>query len=123
MAEGSTSWFEREVPDVARAQQFYGAVLPWTFQPMEGMEDGYVIVQVAGEGIGAVLKSDSGDPAGRATRLYFDVADLEDTLARVAPAGGAVEQERMEVPGGTWIGAALDPFGNRIGFVTNKPAR
>jgi predicted enzyme related to lactoylglutathione lyase len=123
MAEGSISWFETEVPDVARAQQFYGAVLPWTFHPMEGMEDGYLIAEVAGQGIGAVLKSDAAEPSGRATRLYFDVDDLEDTLARVGPAGGTVQQERMEVPGGSWIGAALDPFGNRIGFVTTNTAK
>jgi uncharacterized protein len=123
MAEGSFSWFEMEVPDVARAQQFYGAVYPWTFRPMEGMEDGYVIVQVEGLGIGALLKSDAAEPSGRAIRLYFDVDDLEDRLARVGPAGGTVEQERMEVPGGSWIGAALDPFGNRIGFVTTNTAK
>jgi predicted enzyme related to lactoylglutathione lyase len=121
MTDGSISWFEIDVPDVARAQQFYGAVLPWTFQGMEGYE-GYLIVQVGGLGIGAIQTSDAGDTAGRGVTLYFEVSDLEDALGRVAPAGGTVEQERMEVPGGQWIGTARDPFGHRIGFVTNNAA-
>jgi predicted enzyme related to lactoylglutathione lyase len=31
---GSMTWFEMGVPDVAKAQQFYGTLLGWTFEPM-----------------------------------------------------------------------------------------
>jgi len=122
MADGAITWWELDVPDVAKAQAFYAAVTPWTFQPMEGYE-GYVIVNLAGAGIGALQASDAGEPAGRSVRQYVEVADLEDTLARVKQAGGAVDQERMEVPGPQWIGLARDPFGLKIGFVTNNAAK
>jgi uncharacterized protein len=122
MADGAVSWFELDVPDVGRGQEFYGSVLPWTFQPMEGYE-GYVIVQVDGTGLGGLQASDAGQPSGRAVTLYFQVADLEDTLSRVKQGGGTVEQERMQVPGESWIGLARDPFGLKVGFVTNNPAR
>lgn|SRR6266545_4670366 len=121
MADGAVSWWELDVPDVARAQEFYGAVCPWTFQAMEGYE-GYVIVQVDGNGIGALQASESGAPSGRGVTLYFLVGDLEDTLERVRQGGGTVEQERMPVPGDQWIGLARDPFGTKIGFATNNPA-
>jgi uncharacterized protein len=121
--DGQLSWFEIDVPDVASAQRFYGAVLPsWSLQPMEGYE-GYVIVTVGEAGIGALQQSTDGDPSGRGTRDYFLVTDLEDTLARVRQNGGQVEQERMPVPGDQWIGTARDPYGNRIGFATNNPAK
>ena len=120
-ADGSITWWEIDVPDVGRAQEFYGAVTPWTFQPMEGYE-GYVIVNNEGAGIGALQASQDGAPSGGGIRLYVQVANLEDTLARVRQAGGTVEQERMEVPGGSWIGTGRDPFGNRVGFVTTNPA-
>lgn len=122
MVDGAISWWEIDVPDVGRAQQFYGAVCPWTFQPMEGYE-GYVIVQVEGTGIGGLQASDAGEPSGRGVTLYIQVADLEDTLERARQAGGAVEQGRMPVPGDQWMGLARDPFGLKIGFVTNNPAK
>ena len=121
-ADGATTWWEIDVPDIAQAQQFYGAVTPWTLQPMEGFE-GYVIVNVDGVGVGALQASTDGDPSGRATRLYIQVVDLEDTLARVRQAGGAVDQERMQIPGDQWIGTGRDPSGTKIGFVTNNPAK
>jgi uncharacterized protein len=122
MADGAITWWELDVADVGRAQQFYGDVCPWTFQPMEGYE-GYVIVQVQGTGIGALQASDAGEPSGCGVRLYVEVADLEDTIERVRRAGGTVEQERMQVPGDQWIAMARDPFGLKIGFVTNNPAQ
>lgn len=122
MAEGAVTWWEIDVPDAAQAQKFYEAVSPaWTFQPMEGFE-GYVIVNVAGTGVGALQTSTDSEPSGRGTRLYVEVPNLENTLARVREGGGRVEQERMPIPGDQWIGTARDPFGNRIGFVTNNPA-
>jgi predicted enzyme related to lactoylglutathione lyase len=123
MAEGSNSWWEIDVADVDRAKQFYGSVLPaWTLKPMEGFE-GYVIVEVGGAGIGAIQASEDGNGATRGVRLYFDVSDLEDTLARVKQGGGTVEQERMQIPGDAWIGTSRDPFGNKIGFVTTSAAK
>lgn len=122
MAEGAVTWWEIDVPDAAKARQFYETVCPaWTLQPMEGME-GYVIVNVEGVGVGALQASTDGEPSGRGTRLYAEVSNLEDTLARVQQSGGKVERERMPIPGDQWIGTARDPFGNRIGFVTNNQA-
>src|ERR1700716_34597 len=103
MADGAIGWFELNVPDIARATKFYGAILPWKLQAMEGY-DGYVIVNVGENGIGALQASEAADPAGRATTLYFEVTDLEDTLERVKAEGGTVLQDRMEVPGPMWIG-------------------
>ena len=122
MADGAITWFELDVPDIAGAQEFYGAVCPWTFQPMEGYE-GYAIIQVEGSGVGALQASDAGQPSGRAVRQYVQVADLEDTLARVERGGGSVDQGRMPVPGDQWLALARDPYGLKIGFVTNNAAR
>jgi predicted enzyme related to lactoylglutathione lyase len=122
VADGAIGWWEIDVPDIGRAQQFYGAVTPWNLQPMEGFA-GYVIVNIGGVGVGALQETKDGGPSGRGTRLYIEVSDLEDTLARCGQSGGTVEQERMSVPGDQWIGTARDPFGNRIGFVTSNPAK
>ena len=119
MPDGAINWWEIDVPDIGKATAFYSAITNWQLAPMEGFE-GYVIVNAGGVGIGALQASQDGDPSGRGTRLYVEVSDLEDTVARVRQAGGTVEQERMPVPGDQWIATARDPFGNRIGFATNN---
>ncbi|HXM54165.1 MAG TPA: VOC family protein [Candidatus Dormibacteraeota bacterium] len=121
MADGAIGWWEIDVPDIERAQQFYGAVCPWMLQPMEGYA-GYVIVNVSGQGIGALQASEGGEPSGRGVTLYVDVPDLEATLEKAKREGATVLQERMEVPGPSWIGLIKDPFGTKIGFVTTNRA-
>ena len=121
MADGEITWWELDVPDVQGAQQFYGAITPWSFETMQGFES-YVIVKNGDRQIGAIQASDAGEPAGRRVMLYVEVSDLEDTLRRAAAAGGTVEQERQEVPGNQWFGLVRDPFGLRIGFLTSNPA-
>ena len=122
MADGAISWWEIDVPDIGKATAFYSAIPGWQLAPMEGYE-GYVIVNAGGVGIGALQASQDAEPAGRGTRLYIEVSDLEDALARVQQGGGTVEQGRMPVPGDQWVGTARDPFGNRIGFATNNAAK
>lgn len=122
MANGSFSWFEIEVPDAAAGMSFYGSVYGWTFHEMEGSGGGYQMIHVGDQAIGALQASENGDPSGRATRDYFDVDDLEGALDRVREGGGSVQQERMEIPGGQWIGVATDPWGQAIGFVTSNAA-
>jgi predicted enzyme related to lactoylglutathione lyase len=122
MADGSVSWIELNVPDIDKATAFYGSVFPWKLAPMEGYA-GYVIINdTAGTGVGALQASEDGDPSGRGATVYFLVANLEDALSRVKAGGGTVEQERMEVPGGQWIGTFKDPFGLKVGMVTNNAA-
>lgn len=122
MADGAVSWWEIDVPDIQKGTAFYSAITNWKLAPMEGYE-GYVIATLGESGIGALQASQDPDPAGRGTRIYIEVSDLEDTLAKVRQAGGTVQQERMEIPGGGWIGTGLDPFGNRIGFLTTNAAK
>ncbi len=121
MADGNITWFEINVPDVGRAQQFYGAVFPWEFAPMPDYPT-YVIVSAAGAQVGALQGSEDPDPSGRGVTVYGQVADLEASLESARSGGGTVTQERMEVPGGQWIALIRDPFGLQIGLVTNNPA-
>jgi uncharacterized protein len=121
MADGTITWWELDVPDIERAKLFYGAILPWHFESMEGF-DGYVLIRAGGNQIGALQASDSGEPSGRRFTVYAQVADLEDTLDRARRAGGTVEVERHEVPGNQWFGQVRDPFGLTIGFLTSNPA-
>jgi predicted enzyme related to lactoylglutathione lyase len=122
MADGEVNWFEFDYPKAStdQAKQFYGTVFSdWKLAPFEGMPD-YVIINVADKGIGALQGSDDPQPAGRHMTNYILVGDLEGTLGKVSSNGGKVLQERMEVPGPQWIGIFEDPFGLKVGVVTNN---
>jgi uncharacterized protein len=121
MADGEITWFELDVPDPASAKTFYSAVLGWSIDPYPEMPT-YQFVNVGEKMIGALQQSDKAAPSGRGVTLYFQVADLEGTLARAKSAGGTVEAERHEVPGGQWFGQFRDPFGQLVGLLTSNPA-
>ncbi|HEX2040970.1 MAG TPA: VOC family protein [Acidimicrobiales bacterium] len=85
--EGGLGYYTLEVPDLARAQAFWGALLGWAFQG--GVEQG-----------AHVLDSDppGGLHGGHATARtvpYFRVADAEAAAARVRELGGRVEEAAL----------------------------
>jgi predicted enzyme related to lactoylglutathione lyase len=120
MAQDHIVWFEIDVPDAEKASAFYSAVFGWTFDSMPGME-GYPMAKAGEKMLGALQASEDAEPAGRGVRLYFEVDDLEAAVERVRSAGGTVESERHEIPGG-WIALVNDPFGQKLGLWTGKPA-
>lgn len=52
--------------------------------------------------------------------LYFAVADLEATLARVRAAGGIIDEPIGTMPWGERLFYARDPFGSRLCFVDER---
>lgn len=120
VANGQVTWWEIPVPDLEKGKAFYGAVFDWTFQNFGGS---YEMIHNDGEMIGA-LDGTPHESIGDGVALYFRVADLEDTLARVLRAGGSVVHERVEIGGEMgWSATFRDPDGFRIGLWTGSPAK
>lgn len=104
---GRPSHFEIGVADTDRAQEFYGELFGWEFEPTPH---------------GARIKT-SGIPGGfhREDReanmqVYFTVPDLDEAAKRVVELGGKVDQAGEEEPGGgRWLYSCWDdqgvPFG------------
>lgn len=109
---GVPCWVDLTVSDVPKAQEFYAAVLGWTFQDDEGT--GYSIAQVQGHaaaGIGPTPQP--GIPS--AWTLYFAADDAEATAAAVTGAGGTLLLPPGDVgPLGRLLVAA-DPTGAVFG--------
>lgn len=80
---GELTWFEMGVPDAARAQSFYGALLGWRFESMG--ESGAVIHTAQGR---AGLHP--GDDA-RQIVTYFGVDDIEASVQQVRELGGQAD--------------------------------
>jgi predicted enzyme related to lactoylglutathione lyase len=52
--------------------------------------------------------------------FYFAVSNLEETFARVEPAGGTIEGPIATMPWGERMFYAQDPVGSRISFVDER---
>ena len=53
---------------------------------------------------------------------YFGVADIEEARDAAKAAGGTINHDVHEVPGGDFIFVATDPAGAPVGFVGPKGA-
>src|SRR3954447_19950840 len=90
--------YEISASDVDRAQRFWSGVLGWEFGE-NVMPEGEYRMARTGEQSGAAVSS-SGSP-GNPT-VYFNVDDLEASLAKVRDLGGSAE-EKSPVPGMGWF--------------------
>ncbi|MBM3689693.1 MAG: VOC family protein [Actinobacteria bacterium] len=107
-------WFEIPVLDLARAVEFYEAVLGVTLE--RRVIDGHeMAVFLEPEGaVGALAHGESYVPSLDGSRVYFAVPDVADTLGRAVAAGGQVLYPVTEVEPGVRVAEFADCEGNRI---------
>lgn len=118
---GQIAWWEIRVPDMDPAKAFYSTVFDATaIEPFEG----YVMLAGAdGQPFGALEATTEPVPSDSYQRTYFSTDDLEATLAGIELAGGTVDKPRELISEEFgWWAQARDPFGNRLGLCTSKPA-
>lgn len=109
---GEHSWHELTSPDHHAAFDFYAALFGW--EKLQEHDMGpmgtYLIYGLNGEPLGGMMKPmDNGQ--GSAWLSYVHVKDVNQTAKKVKSAGGQIINGPMEVPGGDWIIAAVDPQG------------
>ena len=114
-------WNELLSNDLAGARAFYARHFGFEFNnamPMGPMGD-YCFIDHHGQCLGAVMqKPDSIARSG--WRMYFRVPDIDTARDAIASAGGTVQSEPHEVPGGDWVVHALDPQGAFFGLVGQR---
>ena len=104
---------EYEVTDLERAQTFYQGLFGWDFRPFM---DGMVVFGQGETHIGGLQKVEKISP-GISPSLWFQVASLEESLAKVKALGGTTPHEILVIPGNMQTVAVLDPDGNQVGLV------
>ncbi len=127
MRTGVVGWHELNTTDQPGAWSFYSDLFGWRHASSFDMgEDGvYFMFRQADEPQDAA----AGGMSEMAKRLnvpphwlyYFNVADLDGALERVAAGGGQVQNGPMDVPGGGRIAQCMDPQGGA--FALFEPAR
>jgi predicted enzyme related to lactoylglutathione lyase len=109
------------VADINAAAAFYGGVLG---DPGRRISPGRHYFGCGGTILACFdprSDGDSWDARPNPDHMYFAVADLEDSLARVrAQPGGVVHREIETQPWGERSFYCSDPFGNKLCFVDER---
>jgi predicted enzyme related to lactoylglutathione lyase len=114
---GHGNWHDLGVADPQAALEFYGALFGWTVsraQPM-GPEMIYNIIACKGRDIGGIFNDAS--VTAPAWCVYFGAASINQAVATVKSAGGGVEHDPAEVPGGAFVTHCHDGRGGRFALV------
>lgn len=108
-----------EIPakDTAKAREFWGGLFGWQFQQYEGPVE-YHMTQITEQTGGAIYNNPEGNTDG--IRVYFDVDDINQGVARVKELGGEAN-EPLAVPSMGWFAGCKDSVGNDFGLWQTDP--
>ncbi len=115
--------FEIPVADMDRAVRFYEAVFGFSLR-LETV-DGYPMAffpRADGQpgASGALAKGDVYVPAKTGPLLYFDVADIDATLAKAEAAGSVILYAKKDIGEAGFVAEIEDSEGNRIALSSSK---
>jgi predicted enzyme related to lactoylglutathione lyase len=109
---GAFSWNELTTTDVDAAKAFYAEVFGYGAETHEGGPFPYTEFSVGGRTIAGALPKGPHLPPEVPSHwaVYFAVADLEASVAKVKELGGSVMMDRVDSPAGPFA-AVADPQG------------
>lgn len=106
--------FELMTVNPDRAMSFYGKVFDWTFD-RESIP-GYTLVNTGQEPTGAIFAKPDEAPSVCAN-IYFQVDDLDATLAKAIEHGGKTLVPKTPIPNVGFFAMFADPEGLAIGIM------
>jgi uncharacterized protein len=116
---GAMIWEDGRQPDPASARQFYGDVLGWTYDRVEGLPEEFDYRTFSlGDGrplggLGPMMGAPEGTPPH--WLVFFAVDDVDATLGRVTSGGGTGLSGPEDSPFGR-MATVADPFGAVFGL-------
>lgn len=123
MANNPVNWFEIYVQDIERAKTFYETVLAISMEALNPPDPGNEFTMYAfpmvNEGFGssgALVHHAQVPSGGNSTLVYFHCDDCAVEEARIAAAGGTLEQAKMSIGEYGFVSMGIDPDGNRFGL-------
>jgi predicted enzyme related to lactoylglutathione lyase len=113
MTPRPVTWFEIHSADPARAKEFHGSVLGWTFD--DDSMPGYTMIRLGdGAPIGGGLVDTGGAYPSDAV-LMVQVPDVAAAIEAARAAGGSVIAEAQTMPNGLGFGYVANPDGAVLG--------
>jgi uncharacterized protein len=122
-APGHCWWNELETTDEPAATAFYKGLFGWSMENTMPMGDkgDYRFIDLDGGQMGAINPW-MADYMTVGWLPYFGVADIEAARDAARAAGGTINHDIHEVPGGDFIFVTTDPSGAPLGVVGPKGA-
>ncbi|MCW2924524.1 MAG: 27 kDa antigen [Thermoleophilia bacterium] len=130
---GSTVWFELHSTDIDESLRFYGGLVGWTPESndMGGGVEYHVMapggqaeqdpVQVGAAGMMQQMPQAAEAGVPSAWGVYFNVDDVDATVAKLTELGGSVVMGPMDIPGIGRSAAVRDPQGAMFQLLTPAP--
>jgi predicted enzyme related to lactoylglutathione lyase len=116
--------FEIHAENPERAIAFYRQMFEWEFQKWAGPMDYWLIktgdASEPGINGGMIRRMGAAPIDGQAVNSYVctvSVSAIDETIAKVAPAGGVIALPKMPIPGIGWLAYAKDTEGNIFGVM------
>jgi uncharacterized protein len=109
-APGALCWNELGSPDVDGSASFYGALLGWTTEPMEGSDMPYLVIKSASGHTNGGIRPPMPPGTPPFWLVYFASEDIESSLAKASELGGTVLAPATDI-GIAKIGIVQDPQG------------
>jgi predicted enzyme related to lactoylglutathione lyase len=101
-----------DAPDKCKA--FYTAVFGWEFD--DSSMPGYTMIRTGQDPSGGLMKRPPEVP-GPCLNVYFDVQNIDDTLAKATQAGGTVIVPKTAIPNVGHYAFFTDPEGVPVGLL------
>ena len=112
---GEVTWHELATSDYEAAFNFYEKLFGWNKKSTMDMgpECGgiYLCFGRDDKTVGGMFNTSQMFPGPSRWVIYFNVDDIDATIARVKEHGGTVRMDVMEVPGGEFAAQCVDPQG------------
>lgn len=116
-AVGRFVWHDHQSKDPEKAQQFYGKLLGWTYEPFKTDEGEYPMIKKNGQTHGGFGTAQGGAPAHWVGHVVVDDADA---AAKRAEAAGGTILASMDMPEVGKFAIIRDPQGAVISAFTPK---
>ncbi|MGO4255078.1 VOC family protein [Marmoricola sp. RAF53] len=113
---GTPIWNELVTPDPEKALAFYAEVLGMGSQDSEQTEGYTTVTNAAGEVVGGSMPPQM-DGIPPHWNVYFNVADVDATEARITELGGTTVAPAFDVPGVGRMGVYADPQGGMFNIM------
>jgi predicted enzyme related to lactoylglutathione lyase len=118
---GAVSWNELETSDPAAAVEFYGKLVDWTFEKTTspGGDDYWLAKQDGANRAGFMAKPPMLPVS--AWFIYFAVADIDASVAKVKALGGQIWMDVMNIEGIGKVAYGADPTGTAFAMIQEAP--